>query len=266
MRWAVTVSAMGWCALFVPFARAADLDPIEIARRNFQVDKVVDSRAEITMTLVSESGARRERSTISLSKLLPNGIDRERVVRFLAPAEVKGTATLLVEHADRDDDIWIYLPALRKVRRLVANNKKDSFVGTDFSYGDIIGHRVEDWSYRLEGRETIDGNETYVLEATPTSDAVRETSGYGKRKLWVRSDNFVAVKASYWDGGGTLLKELEAADVRPIAPATGKWQAFRLTMHNRQTGHRTELVFTKLDVGVGLRDDEFSERYLDKEP
>lgn len=260
------MSALAWCASLVPVARAADLDPIEIARRNFQVDKVVDSRAEITMTLVSESGARRERSTISLSKLLPNGIDRERVVRFLAPAEVKGTATLLVEHADGDDDIWIYLPALRKVRRLVANNKKDSFVGTDFSYGDIIGHRVEDWSYRVDGRETIDGNDTYVLEASPASDAVRDTSGYGKRKLWVRSDNFVAVKASYWDGGGTLLKELEATDVRPIEATSGKWQAFRLTMHNRQTGHRTELVFTKLDVGVGLRDEEFSERYLDKEP
>jgi hypothetical protein len=251
--------------LSVPVA-AGDPDAIEIARRNFDVDKVVDARSEITMTLVSEGGARRERSTISLSKLLPNGVDRQRIIRFLAPAEVKGTATLLVEHADADDDIWIYLPALRKVRRLVANNKKDSFVGTDFSYGDIIGHHVEDWTYQLVGHETVDDHDTYVLEATPKSDAVRETSGYGKRKSWIRADNFVAIKATYWDGGGALLKEFEAADVRPIEPKTGKWQAFRLTMQNRQTGHRTELVFTKLEVGVGLRDEEFSERYLDKEP
>lgn len=254
------------CIALARLAAAADLDATEIARRNFQVDKVVDSRAELTMTLVSESGARRERSTVSLSKLLPNGVDRERVVRFVAPAEVKGTATLLVEHADGDDDIWIYLPALRKVRRLVANNKKDSFVGTDFSYGDIIGHRVEDWTYRLEGREPVAGVETYVLEATPKTDAVRDTSGYGKRKVWIRTDNFVAIKAAYWDGGGALVKEFEASDVRQIDPTSGKWQAFRLTMHNRQTGHSTELAFTKLDVGVGLRDEEFSERYLDKEP
>jgi outer membrane lipoprotein-sorting protein len=262
MRGMVLVS----CVVFARIAAAADLDPTDIARRNLEADKVVDSRAEITMTLISESGARRERSTISLSKLLPNRTDRERVVRFVAPAEVKGTATLLVEHADGDDDIWIYLPALHKVRRLVANNKKDSFVGTDFSYGDIIGHRVEDWSFRLEGRETVDGVETYVLEAVPKSDAVRDTSGYGKRKVWIRSDNFVAIKASYWDGSGTLVKEFEASDVRPIEPTTAKWQAFRLTMHNRQTGHQTELVFTKLDVGVGLRDEQFSDRYLDKEP
>lgn len=250
----------------VTTAVAEGPDPAEIARRNFDVDKVLDSRAEVTMTLSSESGARRERSTIGLSKLLPNGIDRQRIVRFMAPAEVKGTATLLVEHADGDDDIWIYLPALRKVRRLVANNKKDSFVGTDFSYGDIIGHRVEDWTYQLTGRELVDGTETYVLEAAPTSDTVRDTSGYAKRKLWIRVDNYVVVKAMYWDTGNTLLKELAASDVRPIDEKAGKWQAFRLTMHNRQTGHRTELVFTALEVGIGLRDEEFSERYLDKEP
>ncbi len=243
----------------------AEPDPTDIARRTFDVDKVVDSRSEITLTLLSESGARRERSTISLSKLLPNGIDRQRIVRFTAPAEVKGTATLLVEHAGGDDDIWIYLPALRKVRRLVANNKKDSFVGTDFSYGDIIGHRVEDWAYRLTGREPVGGIESYVLEATPRSDAVRDTTGYGMRKLWVRADNYVTVQAAYWDTGGALLKEFEASDIREIDRKSAKWQAFHLTMRNRQTGHRTDMVFTKLEVGIGLRDEEFSERYLDKE-
>jgi len=250
---------------FVAGAVAADPDAAEIVRRNFIVDKVTDSRAEITMTLVSESGTRRERSTLGLSKLLPNGIDRQRVVRFLAPAEVKGTATLLVEHADGDDDIWIYLPALRKVRRLIANNKKDSFVGTDFSYGDIIGHRVEDWTYQLVAHEMIAGADAYVIEAIPRSDKVREASGYGKRKIWISTDNYVAVRATYWDTGDTLFKELEATDVRVIDSQADKWQAFRLIMHNRQTGHRTELVFTKLEVGIGLRDEEFSERYLEKE-
>jgi hypothetical protein len=246
-------------------ARAADPDPLEIVRRNFNVDKVTDARAEITMALISEGGARRERSTLSLSKLLPNGIDRERIIRFVSPAEVKGTATLLIEHADGDDDIWIYLPALRKVRRLIANNKKDSFVGTDFSYGDIIGHRIDDWTYQLVGRETVDGSGTYVIEAVPRSAEVREMSGYGKRKFWIRTDNNVAVKGTFWDGNGALLKELTADDVRMIDPKADKWQAFRLIMQNRQTGHRTELVFTKLEVGIGLDDEEFSERYLDKE-
>jgi hypothetical protein len=94
---------------------------------------------------------------------------------------------------------------------------------------------------------------------------VRETSGYGKRKIWIRTDNHVAVKATFWDSGGALVKEFEATDIRQIEPTTDKWQAFHLTMHNRQSGHRTELVFSKFEVGVGLRDEEFSERYLEKE-
>src|SRR5262245_30239495 len=126
-------------------AFAADPDPTELMRKNFTVGKPRDSRGDVTMTLINESGTKRVRQTTSLTKLLPNGVDQRRMVRFLSPADVKGTATLMIEHSDGDDDIWIYLPALHKVRRLVANNKKDSFVGTDFSYSDIIGHRVDDW-------------------------------------------------------------------------------------------------------------------------
>lgn len=247
------------------FVEASGPSATDIVQRNFVVDRVADSRAEITMALISESGRRRERTAASLSKLLPNGTDRQRVIRFSAPAEVKGTATLLVEHADHDDDIWIYLPALHKVRRLVSNNKKDSFVGTDFSYGDIIGYPVEDWTYQLVGREIVAGSEAYVIEAAPRTDEVRDTSGYSKRRIWIRTDNYVATKAAFWDAGGTLLKEFEAADIRQIDAKADKWQAFQLTMSNRQTGHRTELLFSKLDVGVGLRDEEFTERYLEKE-
>jgi hypothetical protein len=246
-------------------ARADDLGANEIMRRNFTVGKVADSRAEITMTLMSKGGARRERSTVGFTKLAENGVDQKRLVRFLTPADVKGTATLLIEHADGDDDIWIYLPALRKVRRLVASNKKDSFVGTDFSYGDVIGHKVEEWKHALVGEETVDGVETYVVESVPRTDTVRDTSGYSKRKQWIRRDNFVAIKAQYWDTGGALLKESIGRDVREVDAAKHKWQAFTLTMQNVQTGHSTEIVWTKLDVGVGLGDDVFTERTLEKD-
>ena len=101
------------------------------------------------------------------------------------------------------------------------------------------------------------GEETIRIRLSPPE--------LGAIKLEIRVDNGVAVKGTYWDGGGALLKELEASDVRALDPKTDKWQAFHLTMHNRKTGHRTELVFTNLEVGVGLRDEEFSERYLDKE-
>jgi outer membrane lipoprotein-sorting protein len=246
-------------------AFAADPDPTDIVRKNFMVGKVRDSRGEITMTLVSESGAKRVRQTTSVSKLLPNGVDQRRLIRFLSPADVKGTGTLMIEHADGDDDIWIYLPALRKVRRLVANNKKDSFVGTDFSYGDIIGHRVDDWTYTYAGTEDVDGVKAHVIEATPKNPEAATNSGYGKRKMWIRTDNHVAIKGEYWDTAGAPVKQFSARDVREIDPAEHKWQAFHLEMKNIQTGHSTTIEVGKLEVGVGLDDEQFTERYLEKE-
>jgi len=257
-----------WCSLVLAAvgpALGADPDPIEIVKKNFMVGKVRDSRGDVTMTLVSESGTQRVRQTSSVSKLLPNGVDQRRLIRFLAPADVKGTATLMVEHADGDDDIWIYLPALKKVRRLVANNKKDSFVGTDFSYGDIIGHRVDDWTYTYVGGEDVDGAACHVIEAAPKTPDVATNSGYGKRKMWIRADNHVAVKGEYWDTAGAPVKQFSARDVREIDPAEKKFQAFHLEMKNTQTGHSTAIDVGKLEVGVGLDDEQFTERYLEKE-
>ncbi|MCX7270261.1 MAG: outer membrane lipoprotein-sorting protein, partial [Burkholderiales bacterium] len=105
------------------------LTAVEIMEKNFIVGKYPDSTSESTMTLTNKSGQQRVRKTFGTSKLDANGIDNKRMTRFLEPADVKGTVSLLVEHSDKDDDIWIYLPSLKKVRRLISSNKKDSFVG-----------------------------------------------------------------------------------------------------------------------------------------
>ncbi len=246
-------------------AGAESLDAAEIMRRSFAVGKVRDSRAEITLTLIGESGTQRVRAASSLTKLLPNGTDEARLIRFTAPADIRGTSVLLIEHAGSDDDMWLYLPALRKVRRVIASNKKDSFVGTDFSYGDILGHKVDDWQYAPRGTETVDGVPTYVIDALPRSDRVANDTGYGKRAVWVRTDNFVTIKTETWDRAGNPYKEFRAHDVREIDAASNKWQAFRIEVHDLQTGHTTQLAFTKFEVSVGTSDDTFTTRTLEKE-
>src|SRR6266478_5371341 len=213
-------------------ASAADPSASDIAQKSYDSSKVADSTSDATFKLVNSAGQERIRETTGGTKLIKGTTDNMRITTFMSPSDVKGTKTLLIEHTGKDDDIWIYLPALKKVRRLVANNKKDSFVGTDFSYGDIIGHKVEDWTHTLVGTEQIDGVETYVVESVPRTEKVRDDSGYGKRRTWIRHDNFVAVKGTYWDLAGAVVKELTATDVREIDPAHHKWQAFTLTMRN----------------------------------
>ena len=132
-------------------------DTLAIMEKSLSATKVRNTIADATFTLINKDGEEQVRRTNGYTKLQDNGSDNMRSVRFLSPGDIKGTATLLIEHATGDDDMWIYLPALKKVRRLVASNKKDSFVGTEFSYGDVIGHRTSDWTHRILREETVAG-------------------------------------------------------------------------------------------------------------
>jgi predicted RND superfamily exporter protein/outer membrane lipoprotein-sorting protein len=245
-------------------AQAAAPDPVAIMTRNFTVSRVPDSEQGTTITLINRAGQQRVRKLVGWTKLEANGIDNRRLVRYETPADVAGTATLVVEHADGDDDIWIYLPSLRKVRRLVASNKKESFVGTDFSYGDVIGHRVSDWKHTIRGEEVVDGQSCFIIESVPASDAVREASGYTRQKHWIRKDNSVTLRSEYWDRAGEPLKRATYTDVRLVDKARSRWQAMRLEAENHQTGHRTIVQLDKFTANVGVQDQIFTTRSLEK--
>lgn len=244
---------------------AAEPTAIEIMQKNFVVNKVADSVSDATFTLVNKSGQERVRQTFGTTKLQANGLDNMRMTRFLSPADIKGTVSLLIEHADKDDEVWIYLPALKKVRRMAASNKKDSFVGTDFSYGEVIGAKVGEWNHKLLGEEVVDGKPCYVLESLPKTDEIKASSGYSRRKGWIRKDNFMTAKAEFWDESGQLLKTSTFTDIRQVDPEHDKWQAMRLEADNVQTGHRTVIQYGNFKVNQKVQDDFFTTRYMEKE-
>lgn len=250
---------------FMPLAHAAEINLTEIVKKSLAVNKVLDSTSEATITLTNKSGQERVRKTFGVSKLEANGEDNMRMTRFMAPADVKGTVSLLIEHSAADDDIWIYLPALKKVRRLVSSNKKDSFVGTDFSYGDVIGHKLTEWNYKLLREESADDVPCYVVEAAPKSDEVRGNSGYAKRVIWIRKDNSFAIKGDLWDEAGEPVKTFHMTELQEVDPARHKWQAMRLETKNLQTGHQTVIKFENFKVNQKVRDEYFTTRYMEKE-
>lgn len=245
------------------FAHADSLSALEIMQKNLAATKVNDSVANATFTLTNREGASRIRKTSGLTRLQDKSDDNMRLVRFLSPADIKGTATLLIEHATADDDMWVFLPALGKVRRLSASNKKDSFVGTDFSYGDIIGHKAEEWNHKMLREEADDGMPCYVIESTPISDAIKQNSGYSKRVTWVRKDNFVATRSEFWDEGGQPLKRITAKDIRQVGK-NGKYQPMASVAENLQTGHKTIIQFDEFKADQNVSASLFSPRNLDK--
>ena len=239
--------------------------PVEIMEKNFMVAKVPDTTSQTTMTLTNKSGQQRVRKTFGTTKLEPNGIDNKRMTRFLEPTDVKGTVSLLSEHSDKDDDIWIYLPSIKKVRRLVSSNKKDSFVGTDFSYGDVIGHKVNEWTHKIIKEEDVDGKAAYVIESLPRDASIKASSGYSKRVNWIQKDNFVTLKGMAYDEAGELVKESHFSHFKNIDPAKGKWQAGELKVTNVQTEHNTVIKIDSFQVNTGVKDDFFTTRYMEQQ-
>jgi outer membrane lipoprotein-sorting protein len=246
-------------------ASAAEPSARDIMEKNFFVTKVSSLQVELTMVLINDKGQQRERRSIGLVKLQPNGIDSRLVVRFDAPADIKGTSFLQVEHIDGDDDLWIYLPALKKSRRLVANNKKDSFVGSDFSYGDISLPKIDQYRHSLVKAEKADGVDCFVIESVPASDAVRANSGYSKKVTWVRSDNFVESRVEYYDLSGRLWKTQKVSRPEAVDPQKGRWFPLVREMVNHQSGHRTVITATKLVPGLSVPDETFTTRFIERD-
>lgn len=242
-------------------ASAATLDAAGLMQRNYEVSRVADWRAQTLFRLVGSNGKMREQYATTMARRGENG-GMARIARFDTPADVKGTAVLTVEQPRGDDDIWVFLPALGNVRRLQASNKREAYMGTDLSYGDVIGHAPQDWTHRIIGRQIQDGVPCWLVESLPQTPAVAAASGYGRRVNWLRMDNAMMVRAELFDPAATLAKTITQGQITQVAP--DRWQAMRITVENARTRHRTEVFITNYEANKGLKPDLFLPRALER--
>jgi hypothetical protein len=243
----------------------ADITGKELMERNFFVSKISAFKSQMTMLLKSPDGQNRERKIETSSKLQDNGVDSKLIVRFHYPADIKGAGFLEIEHMDAEDDLWLYLPALQKVRRLVSNNKKDSFMGSDFSYGEMLPPRVELYQHTVLRSEPVDGQDCHVVESVPLSDAEREASGYSKKISWLRKDSALEAKVEYYDLQGQLLKVQLASQPKLVEADKNRWLPLVRQMTNVQTGHATVISFDAIDTEAPIADSLFVARSLDRQ-
>lgn len=222
-------------------------------------DRTDDLSAEQTMTLLRARGERKRELTY-VTRTDADG-DRKMLIRFLAPPEIEGTGFLSVEHADRDDDRWLYLPATRKTRRIAGSDKTDDFVGSQFTYEDLDSERLDLYEYRLVGSDTVDRVETWVVEAVPSDPKKIEETGYDRRELWIEKDHDLVVRARFYDRDGSYVKELRASEIRQV-PGSDRWRPYRLTMEDVRDGDRTVIDVHEYRIDTGVPDSFFSERYL----
>lgn len=242
------------------FVLGQQLSADEIMQNYKEQERTNDSEVNLKMSLISSSGNSREREVVWYSKTDKDD-NQKQLIRFLSPADVKGTGFLSIENENSDDDNWLYLPALRKVRRISATDKTDNFMGTEFTYEDLENEDLDDYSYSHKGIEKINGTDTYVIEAVPASANKKENTGYSKREMWITKDKFIVLQIKYYDKTGGLIKIFNANDTRQV-PGSNKWRAYKYTMNNIQNNKSTVLEFSDYKIDAGVDDSFFTRRYL----
>ncbi len=215
----------------------------------------VDATAEMKMILRNKQGEESERSLrISNLEVVDDG-DKSLSV-FDSPKDIKGTALLSYTHALEPDDQWLYLPALKRVKRIASANKSGPFVGSEFAYEDLTSQEVEKYTYKWLRDETLDGRETFVIEAYPAY----ENSGYTRQVVWLDKEMYQPVRIDYYDRKDALLKTLESTDWSRYLEKY--WRPGRMNMVNHQTGKSTELLWSDYQFKTGLSDRDFDRATL----
>jgi len=233
-----------------------------VAEKTFAKDDGISVSRKLTMELKDKRGKVRIRETISLRKYFNK--EKRLAIFYLTPTSVKGTAFLTFDYPDasKDDDQWLYMPALRKTRRISAANRGDYFLGTDLTYEDIrLETRIsrEDYNYKTLGKENIDGHSCYVVEGVPKNQKIAKELGYSKVKYWVDADVWMLRKADSWDAAGNHLKTVKISDIKKIQSI---WTYHHILVKNHKTKHETIFRFTDIDYQKTLSDDLFTEEAL----
>jgi outer membrane lipoprotein-sorting protein len=223
----------------------------------FQIMEKVDNRlipvdmtSDMTMSIIDKKGRSRNRAITSFRM----GDDKS-IMWFQEPADVKGSSFLRISHDERDDDMWLYLPAFGKVRRIASSAKNGSFMGSDFTYEDMGDRKVKDYDYEILGSEELDSRLCWKIQSVPKKGVVTD---YSKSVLWVWQDQFMVIKGDLYDKRGGLKKKMI---VTPFQ--SGKyWIAEKLVMENLKRKGKTRISFQNIQVDTGLKDDLFNSRQL----
>ncbi len=261
------LSVLFVCLFVILSDISAQLSVKEILNRNENLPSPAASEGRMKMILISKDGSNRERVITSYSVIYPNG-DEKRSLVFDAPADVKNTRFLTVSYGDKtkEDDQYIYIPSLRKVRSIGVkggdDEKTGAFLGSDFTYADIGTLKQDDFIPALLGKETIEGKTYYKVELKAKSDTAVKKYGYGKVVKWIDTENFTIRRNEFYDRDFVLVKRMEILDTKLIDGVY--WLFSSMEMTNLQNGHRTKWIFEETTILPSIDEKYFTMRFLER--
>ena len=215
-----------------------------------------DSTATMLMILRNRHGQQSSRQMRYRTLEIPGDGDKSLTI-FDSPKDVKGTALLNYTHKNGDDDQWLYLPALKRVKRISSRNKSGSFMGSEFAYEDIASQEIEKYTYKWLRDELYGGMECFVVERYPVD---RKNSGYKRQVAWVDKEEYRTWQVEYYDRKDAHLKTLTMTGHQKYIDKY--WRPAAMHMVNHQTGKSTDLHFSNYRFNVGLTDNDFNKNSL----
>lgn len=227
-----------------------------IAQKADEADRGFESsKVSLKMILTNKQGQESERLLENKTLELHEDGDKSLIV-FKSPRDVEGTATLTFTHKASSDDQWLYLPSVKRVKRISSDNKSGPFMGSEFAYEDLSSQEVEKYTYKYLKEENLNGVPAFVVERYPLDPK----SGYTRQIVWWNKDNLRIEKIEFYDRKSTLMKTLTYNQYKQYL--NKHWRAQEMVMENHQTGKKTRLLFENYTFRTGLKETDFSQNSL----
>jgi len=222
-----------------------------------------DARGRLLMELIDRDGGKRVRDLTMLRRNQQQEGAQKYFMYFHEPGDVRRMTFMIWKYSSREDERWIYIPAIDLIRRIAAEDKYSSFVGSDFSYENVSGRDVAEDTHTIMGEEKLGNRDVFVIESLP-----RDEAAFTRRISWIDKENHLPLKEEYYDAQNQLQKIFTADAIENITVGDGHAYptVMKRTMKNVRTGHRTQVSVMSVTYDLGLEDADFSERRMRRPP
>jgi hypothetical protein len=249
-----------WVLLLPLFQTTAQLpDPDEIMTKSRDLTITGSTKADLTLTITEKNGSTRTRKISMVTMSFPDGLEK-RMIRFVEPAEIKGTALLIVDNKASADEMWIYLPALKKTRRIVSSEKGKSFMSSEFSNSDMTSPPLADFTSRHVSKSGSDGE--WIIESKPVNENLADEYGFSKKVTYINMVNYHLNKIEFYDFDNDVFKIITINGVFPFSD--GKYMVREMIADNLSNNRKSEIIFNNISEGIKVDDSFFSIRNLER--
>ncbi len=234
-------------------------DAGQIMNKSRDLSLIGSMSATINLSITEKNGASRNRTIAMTTKSFPDGLEK-RFIKFIEPADVRGTAMLVVDNKNIADEMWIYLPALKKTRRIVSSEKGKSFMSSEFSNADMSSPALSDFA----SRHTLNSgtNNQWIIESIPVDEDKADEYGYSKKISYISMDKYQVKKMEFFNFDGELFKTIEIKSIHPMTD--GKYMIQEMIASNLVTNRKSEIIFSNIDDQVKVDDTFFTVQNLER--